>query len=201
MYKHLPTFQKLVRQLQKVPYLASKNVYKVALYFLQSNKQAIEHLFKTITQARSILSFCKACYNLAEDSPLCMICNDKQRDSATLCIVESWHDLIAIENLGEYNGLYHILGGALCPLEGIGPENLTINILLNRLEKKTFKELIFATSSTPEGEATASYIFSKIPKNSLLKTTKLACGIPTGSTLAYMDRITIAKSLLDRKPF
>ena len=201
MYNNIPSFQKLIRQLQKVPYLASRNVYRVALFFLNSSDSVVDGFCKTILETRKSINFCSDCFNLSENDPLCIICKNQKRNHDIICVVESWHDLVAIENLGDYCGLYHILGGSLCPLEGIGPENLRIEELLQRLKKNNFKELIFATSSTPEGEATASYIFSKLPKENTISVTKLASGMPTGSTLAFMDRITIAKSLLGRRPF
>jgi recombination protein RecR len=199
MFWQLPAFQQLIRQLQRVPYLASKNVYKVAIYFLTSDNATVEHLCATILEAKKKLHPCTRCFNWAEEGELCIICTNQRRNHSVICVVETWYDLFAIENAGEYTGAYHVLGGALCPLEGIGPDQLTIQPLLKRLDT-TVKEIIFATNPTPEGEATASYIWSKIDKKSI-HISKLASGVPTGSTLEYMDRVTIGKALLGRQPF
>ena len=199
MFWQLPAFQQLIRHLQRLPYLASKNVYKVAIYFLTSDSAAVEQLCATILEAKKKLHPCKHCYSWAEDGELCTICSNTRRNHSVICVVETWYDLFAIENAGEYTGTYHVLGGALCPLEGIGPDHLTIQPLLNRLDT-TVKEVIFATNPTPEGEATASYIWSKIDKKSV-HISKLASGVPTGSTLEYMDRVTIGKALVGRQPF
>ncbi len=199
MFAQLPTLQKLVRQLQRVPYLASKNVYKVAMYFLRCDAKTLEQLCATILEAKQALVPCEHCFNWTEGTSVCAICSSDKRDKSTLCVVETWHDLFALENAGEYKGLYHVLGGALSPLEGVGPDQLTINALIKRLDG-TIKEIIFATNPTPEGEATASYIWSKIGKQSV-QISKLASGVPIGSSLEYMDRVTIGKALQGRRPF
>jgi recombination protein RecR len=199
MLTQLPSLQKLVRQLQRLPYLASKNVYKVAGHLLTSNDAVVEQLCRTIMEARAAIGMCKSCCNWTEREELCAICRSDRRDKAVICVVETWHELLAIENVGEYKGLYHVLGGALCPLEGIGPDKLTIPHLINRLDG-SISELIFATNPTPEGEATASYIWSKIHDKSLV-CSRLASGVPTGASLEYMDRVTIGKAMQGRRPF
>lgn len=199
MFELSPTLQKLVRQLNKVPYLASKNVYRVAMYFLNSSQEQVEQLCRTIIEAKEAIKPCEVCFNWTEGQALCSICTSTQRKKSTVCIVETWYDLYALERAGEFNGVYHVLGGSLCPLEGIGPENLTIEPLVKRLDG-SITELIFATNATPEGEATASYIFSKI-KHTGVAVSKLASGMPTGSSLEHMDRITLCKALSGRRPF
>jgi recombination protein RecR len=126
------------------------------------------------------------------------LCSSPGRDKTTICVVETWLDLQAIEKMGDFRGVYHVLGGALCPLEGIGPDNLSINALIKRITPDV-RELIFATNPTPEGEATASFISSKIMMP--VAVSKLASGVPIGSSLEYMDRITIHKALSGRRPF
>lgn len=206
MFADLPTFQKLIRQLQRVPFLASKNVYRVAVYFLMNDKKSIEQFCQTLVDVKTAVKFCKDCFNLTEKSEnednvaLCSICSSAKRDKQIICVVETLHDLFAIENSGGYQGVYHVLGGSLCPLEGIGPDNLTVDSLVKRLRTNKVSELIFATNPTPEGEATASYIFSKI-KDLSLPTSRLASGVPIGSNLEYMDRVTISKALTCRRPF
>ena len=199
MLAQLPSLQKLVRQLQRLPYLASKNVYKVASYILTSDDKVIDQLVATMRDARQQVRLCKICFNWAEGKEHCVICSSDRRDKTVICVVETWHDLFAIENVGEFKGVYHVLGGALCPLEGIGPDHLTTKYLLARLDGGV-TELIFATNQTPEGEATASYIWSKLGGRAI-QCSKLASGVPIGASLEYLDKVTIGKALLGRRPF
>ena len=188
MFKDLPALQKIVRQLQKVPYLASKNIYRIALYFLRSRDEDVSVLFNAILDAKKQIKTCSVCMNLTERGPMCAICSSSDRDQAEICVVETLYDLHAIERAGGYNGVYHVLGGSLCPLEGIGPDDLNIDSLTNRITHTT-REIIFATNSTPEGEATASFISSRLEDLEFdLKISRLASGVPIGSSLEYMDR-------------
>lgn len=200
MISQLPALQKLIRQLQRVPYLASKNVYRVASHFLTNDDKQIEAFCQAILEAKKKIKPCQVCFNWTEQHEACAICSSVKRDHRMICVVETWHDLWALENAGEYHGVYHVLGGALCPLEGVGPDHLTIRQLLVRLAAGDIDELIFATNPTPEGEATASYIHAKISKLPV-KVSRLASGVPIGATLEYMDRVTISKALLGRRPF
>jgi recombination protein RecR len=201
MFNDLPTLQKIVRQLQRVPYLASKNVYRVALHFLQEKPSEIEQLFESILNGKQIIKKCDTCFNLVENNKKCSICLAKDRDKTVICVVENWYDLQALERAGGYNGVYHVLEGSLCPLEGVGPDDINIEALFKRIDK-SIKEIIFATNLTPEGEATASFISSKIEELGLkLQISRLASGVPIGSSLEYMDRVTIYKALLGRRPF
>ncbi len=217
MFKNLPTLQKLIRQLQHVPYLASKNLYRVVMYFLTSDRANVHALCQAILEAKDNVKPCTACFNWTEDSAgLCSFCSSPKRDKSLICVVETWLDLAAIEKVGEYNGLYHVLGGALCPLEGVGPDELYIDALVKRIElshtngqessqedKKAcekIREIIFATNPTPEGEATASFIASKMNSSDIV-ISKLASGVPIGSNVHYMDRVTISKALSGRRPF
>lgn len=199
MFTQLPSFQRLVKHLQRMPYLASKNVYKVAMYFLTNDQKTVEQLCAAILDAKKALRPCQNCFNWTEGTELCMICSSQRRDRSVICVVESWYDLFALENAGDYQGVYHVLGGALCPLEGVGPDQLTIQHLLKRIDAST-KEIILATNPTPEGEATASFISSKIAATAI-HISRLASGMPTGSSLEFMDRVTISKALLGRRPF
>ena len=201
MFKKLPSLHKLVNKLQRVPYLASKNVYKVATYFLTRSESDLQELCQAILDAKKSVKRCQNCFNWTEGDSVCCICSSQKREREVICVVETWHDLFAIEKVGDYQGVYHVLGGALCPLEGIGPEDLNIEQLLKRVDKNT-KEIIFATNPTPEGEATASFISSKLEEmNFSFSISKLASGVPIGSTLEYMDRVTIHKALSGRTPF
>jgi recombination protein RecR len=206
MFKELPELQKLIRQLQRVPYLASKNIYRVALYFLNSKQEELDVLCSSIMQAKKEIGYCPICFNLSQKSKHCSICIDSSREKSFICVVETWHDLLALERAGGFNGVYHILGGSLCPLEGVGPENLNIDSLIKRMNSSV-SEIIFATNSTPEGEATASFISTKLEdlrlsnKDLNFTISRLASGVPIGSSLEYMDRVTIHKALSGRRPF
>jgi len=199
MFTQLPSFQRLVKHLQRMPYLASKNVYKVAIYFLTSDQKTVEQLCATILEAKKALKPCLSCFNWTEGTELCTICSSTRRERNVICVVETWYDLFAVENAGEYHGLYHVLGGSLCPLEGIGPDQLTIKHLVKRIDDSV-EEVIFATNPTPEGEATASFISSKL-QSSHVRLSRLASGVPVGSSLEFMDRVTISKAMLGRRPF
>ncbi len=200
MNKALPSLDRLIKKLQNVPYLASKNIYRVAMHFLEADEVYVKHFCDALLEAKKNITYCKKCFNWTEASELCEICIQQRREQSTVCVVENWHDLFALERAGGYLGLYHVLGGVLCPLEGIGPDDLRISELLKRVDEEEFNEIIFATNPTPEGEATASFILSKLKKRDI-KVSKLASGVPIGSSLESMDRVTIYKALLGRRPF
>ncbi len=200
MLKDLPSLQSLIRQLQNIPYLASKNIYRVAMHFLESDLLEVERFCLAVVEAKKKVKRCSCCFNWCEGESSCFICSMTKRNKSIICVVENWHDLVAIERTGGYDGVYHVLGGALCPLDGIGPEDLTIDALLTRIANGKVSEIIFATNPTPEGEATASYIASKLGYPEL-KISKLVSGIPIGSSLENMDRITVYKALSGRRPF
>lgn len=199
MFNNLPSLQRLIRQLQYVPYLASKNIYRIAFHFLTSDLKQIDQFCRAILDAKQNVKPCATCFNLTEGTELCSICSSSRRDKGIICIVENWYDLLAIEKAGGYDGVYHVLGGALCPLEGIGQDDLNIESLLKRIDKNV-TEVIMATNPTPEGEATASFISSKLDKTNI-SISRLASGVPIGSTLEYMDRVTIYKAMSGRRPF
>ena len=130
MFNALPSLQKLVRQLQKVPYLASKNIYRVAIHFLMSKNEEVQHFCDVLLQARKNIGTCNICFNLTQNADQCAICSSDKREKSVICVVETWHDLFAIEKAGGYNGSYHVLGGSICPLEGVGPDNLHIDSVI-----------------------------------------------------------------------
>ncbi len=153
---------------------------------------------KVLNDLKNNIEHCPTCCTWKEKTKDCIFCTSPKRDKTIICVVETWRDLVALEKTGGYQGLYHVLGGALCPLDGIGPEDLTIKQLIARVGD--CKELIFAFNQTPEGEATSSYISSKL-KGTSVKITCLARGLPVGSSLEAMDRLTIYKALSERRPF
>jgi len=198
--EQLPSLKLLLKHLQQVPYLASKNLYRVAFYFVDSDESKLEQFCAALLTAKKNLSKCLNCYCLKENTGKCLYCENPKREQSIVCIVENLQELLAIEKTSGYTGLYHVLGGSISPLEGIGPENLTIIQLVERIKSQQIKEVIFAMNQTPEGEATSAYIAQKL-KNLPVAVSCLAKGIPVGSSLEYMDRVTLYKALSDRRPF
>ena len=199
MIEQSPTLLALLKQLQRIPYLASRNLYVVAQYFLDLDEQATEQFCQVLIQLKKQVDKCVECFSWKEKEKGCSYCMAPKRDKQLICVVENWRDLIALEKTGGYLGVYHVLGGALCPLDGIGPDDLTIKPLVARIDKGC-KELIFAFNQTPEGEATASYIAMKL-KGKEQRISCLARGLPVGSSLESMDRLTVYKALSERRPF
>lgn len=197
--EQLPSLKLLLKHLQQVPYLASKNLYRVAFYFLDNDENKIEQFCNAIITAKKNVSKCDKCFTLKEKNSKCLFCDSPKRDQHVICIVESWQELLAIEKTGGYNGVYHVLGGSISPLEGINAEDLTINHLVNRINDEV-KEVIFAMNQTPEGEATTAYIVQRL-KDFSISISCIAKGVPVGSSLEYMDRVTLYKALSDRRPF
>jgi recombination protein RecR len=200
MIDKMPHLVKLVRQLQQVPYLASKNVYKVVQYLLDMNPAKAEQLCSIILDAKEHIQKCQTCWVWKEKSQDCSFCSHPQRDKSVICVVQTWQDIIAIERTSGFQGVYHVLGGLLSPLEGVGPEDLTISHLINRSINTDVKELIFAFNQTPEGEATSSYIAQRL-KDYNVSISCIARGLPVGSSLESMDRVTVFKALSERRPF
>ena len=201
MIEKIPTLARLCKQLQQVPYLASKNLYRVADYFLTERADRIAYLTKALEDAKQNIVQCPSCCMWQEREKQCVLCGDTRRDKSLICVVETWQELISIEKTEGYKGLYHVLGGAICPLEGVGADDLTINLLVKRvIDSPEVTELILATNQTPEGEATAAYIAQRM-RNSTVKISCLARGIPVGSSLEYMDTLTVYKALSERRPF
>lgn len=199
MMENLPTLKRLLKQLQQVPYLASKNLYRVAQHFLELNDEQLKLFCNTLAQAHDQLIKCKSCWVWQEKDSECQFCANSKRDHSVICVVESWHDLYAIERSGGYQGEYHLLGGAICPLDGVGPDDLTIDALVQRVNE-THKEIILAMNQTPEGEATAAFIARKLSGKEITLTC-LARGVPVGSSLEFTDRLTVHKALAERRMF
>lgn len=190
----LKNLDELVNNLRKLPYLASKNVYRVAFALLKQSEEDNKKLLEVITNARKSLMLCKTCLGWSEQE-FCLICADPARSKLCVCIVSSWQQMVMIERAASFAGTYHVLGGLLSPINGIGPEDLSIQHLLKRVEADNISELIFAVNPTPEGEATSSFIASQINPNLKIKFTRLASGLPVGSNIEFMDRVTISKAL------
>jgi recombination protein RecR len=198
---HLPHALQLLKQLQQVPYLASKNLYRVAHYFLEMDEKRLAIFLQALKDAHNYTVKCTTCWSWKEATAACPWCTSTKRNQKQICVIETWHDLYAIEKTGAYLGSYHVLGGAICPLDGLGPEDLTIESLIDRVSSGC-DEVILAVNQTPEGEATASFIARKLENLKLSsKITCLSRGIPVGSSLESMDRLTIFKALSERRLF
>ncbi|HSW73607.1 MAG TPA: recombination mediator RecR [Candidatus Limnocylindria bacterium] len=200
MLGDLPTLTKLMKILQQVPYLASKNLYRVSTHFLDMEERKLEQFCALLLEAKKQITHCPTCFFWRETADLCTFCSSPKRDQTLVCVVETWQELMAIEKTAGYNGVYHVLGGVICPLDGVGPEQLTIIPLVQRVQEGSVKEIILATNQTPEGEATAAFIASKL-RTSSVTISCLARGIPVGSSLEFMDRLTVYKALSERRPF
>lgn len=196
-YNALP-LQRLIEQFEKMPGIGKKTAQRLAFYILSIPKEEALEVANAIYDAREKIKRCSLCMNLTEEE-LCPICHSDERDKSVICVVEDAQDLLAIEKTGEYKGVYHVLNGAISPLDGIGPEQLSIKELLKRLESGV-SEVILATNSDIEGEATAMYI-SKLIKPFGIKVTRLAYGLPVGSDLQYADELTLSRALKGRRTF
>lgn len=188
----------LINQFERLPGIGHKSAVRLAFYILEKDISNAEEMAKALIEAKQKVRFCKACYNITE-SELCNICNNTKRDKSTICVVESVKDVVAMEKTHEFKGLYHILHGAISPMNNIGAEDIKIKELLSRLASREVKEVIIATNPTIEGEATAMYISRLIKPTGEIKVTRIAHGIPVGGDLEYTDEITIIKALEGRR--
>jgi recombination protein RecR len=191
------TLNKLIAELQKMPGIGPKSAQRLAFYILQSSQKDVESLLLAIRNAKGKLTHCSVCFNITDVDP-CRICSNGSRDRSLLCIVAEPKDLVAIERSGEYNGKYHVLGGMISPLDGIGPDNLRMKELMKRLQKEDFAEIILATSPTTEGEATSIYL-TRLIKPLGAKLTRLAYGLPIGADMDYADEATLSKAFEGRR--
>ena len=199
MLGSLPSFARLEAELSKLPGIGRKTAARLAFHLLRTSEQNVEALAEALLEMKRNVRFCRRCFHIAE-ADLCRICSSEARESQRICIVEEPQDLLAIERSHAYSGLYHVLHGVLSPLDGIGPEDLKIPQLLERLEQEAVEEVILATNFTVEGEATALYL-ARICKEKGLKVTRLAHGIPSGSDLEYIDAGTVQQAVDGRREF
>jgi recombination protein RecR len=187
----------LIQELSKLPGIGRKSAQRIAFYLLKISKEEVIRLASTIESAKSKLRFCSTCFNLTEIDP-CAVCADSERDRTTVCVVEEPSDVLALDRIKEYKGLYHVLQGAISPLDGIGPEKLKVRELVDRLKPGDIKEVILATNPDAEGEATAIYL-AKLLSPLGVKVTRIARGLPVGSDLDYADEVTLSRALEGRK--
>jgi recombination protein RecR len=188
---------RLISELSKLPGIGGKSAQRLAFYIMSMDEKEALGLAESITFARENMKYCSVCGNLTDAEP-CAICSDSRRDRQMICVVESPRDVAAIERIKEYNGLYHILHGAISPMEGIGPDDINLKQLIIRLQQDDVTEVILATNPNIEGEATAMYA-SRLIKPSGIKVSRIAHGIPVGGDLEYADEITLLKAVEGRR--
>ena len=187
---------RLIELFERLPGIGNKSAQKLAFHILNMNDAQIKYFTDTITNAHEKIHRCHVCCDLT-DREKCTICSDEKRDISTICVVENTKDVMAFERTREYNGLYHVLHGAISPMNNIGPDDITVKQLLSRLADDSVKEIIMATNPTVEGEATAMYI-SRLIKPFGIKVTRLAYGVPVGADLEYADEITLTRAIEGR---
>jgi len=188
---------RLVEELKRLPGVGQKTAVRLAFHLLRQPAEDVERLAQAITAAKQSLRTCSVCHNLTDQDP-CELCRSEARNSKQICVVESAQDIVNVEKTRRYTGLYHVLGGVLAPLDGVGPEQLNIKTLLARLEKNAVEEVIIATNPTAEGDATALYL-AKLIKPLGVRVTRLAMGIPMGGELEYADSVTLQHALDGRR--
>ncbi len=188
-----------VNELSRLPGIGKKTALRLSLYILKEEELYAEKLSDSIVKMRREIRFCKRCNNISDDE-FCEICANHKRDENTVCVVEDTRDVMAIENTAQFNGLYHVLGGIINPMEGIGPNDISIKHLVERINTEDIKEIILALPATVEGDTTNYYIY-KLIKNFNLKVTTIARGVAIGDELEYTDEITLGRSILNRLPF
>ena len=188
-----------VNQIAQLPGIGKRTALRLALHLLKLPKENTSHLTKALNDLREQINFCTSCHNLS-DVPLCEICSNPARDDSILCVVEDIRDVIAIENTGQIKGYYHVLGGIISPIDGIGPKDLNLDSLEQKVKQGKLKEIIFALSATMEADTTNFYIY-KILAPYEIKTSAIARGIPVGDELEYTDEVTLGRSILKRVPY
>jgi recombination protein RecR len=194
---YTPPVQSLIDELGRLPGIGPKSAQRIAFHLLKGSPDDANRLAHAIREAKEKVRFCERCFNFAEGS-LCPICADDRRDQTIVCVVEESRDIVAIERTGEFRGRYHVLLGAMSPLEGIGPEQLKIRELLNRIGPEGIEEVIVCTNPNTEGEVTAMYL-ARMLKPLGLKVTRIASGLPVGGDLEYADELTVGRALEGRR--
>lgn len=197
MANYAGTLNKLIEQFSKFPGIGPKSAQRLAMHLLKGSLEEAKALAYAIVKAKQSLGYCKICNNIS-DEEICPVCGDFRRDKSTICVVEEPKDVIALEKAGAYQGVYHVLLGAISPLDGVSPEELKIKELLQRVKENKIQEIIIATDSDAEGEVTALYLAGLL-KAQAVKTTRIACGIPAGGNLEYADQATLSKALEGRR--
>ena len=198
MSYYSPSIEKLIESFAKLPSIGNKTAARLAFHMLNASEEETQEFINSILNAKKNLKYCTTCYNISDTDP-CQICGNIKRDHSNICVVEDVRDVIAMERTHEFKGVYHVLHGSISPMNGIGPEDIRIKELLNRLAgEEKIKEIIIATNPRVEGEATAMYL-SKLIKPFGTKVTRIAHGVPVGGDIEYADEITLTKALEGRR--
>lgn len=197
MSYYSPSIEKLIESFERLPSIGHKTAVRLAFHMLDLSKEETDEFINSIINAKEKLKYCSNCYNISDTDP-CPICSSPKRDNSVICVVEDVRDVMAMERTHEFKGVYHVLHGTISPMNGIGPEDIKIRELLNRIANNDIKEIIIATNPRVEGEATAIYL-SKIIKPLGIKVTRIAHGIPVGGDLEYTDEVTLSKALEGRR--
>ena len=192
--------EKAVQEFAKLPGIGRKTALRLVLHLLRQEEEEVTQLADAISRMRKEVRRCKVCHNIS-DSELCPICSNPRRDGSTICVVENIQDVMAVENTQQFHGLYHVLGGVISPMDGIGPSDLEIESLVERVSNGEVKEVILALSSTMEGDTTNFYIFRKLAPYHDVKISIIARGISVGDELEYTDEVTLGRSILNRTIF
>jgi recombination protein RecR len=188
---------RLISEIKRLPGIGQKSAQRIAFHVLRTDRDTVERLSRALLDVKDQLGLCAVCNNIS-DSETCSYCRDTSRDQSVICVVDEPHNILSIETTRQFHGLYHVLHGSISPLRGIGPEQLKIHSLLQRLEDGAVEEIIIATNPTVEGEATSAYL-SRLLKPLGIKVTRIAMGIPVGSDLEFADEVTMLKSLENRR--
>lgn len=188
---------KLIESFMKLPGIGPKTAVRLAFFTVDMNEEDVMDFARSLVDVKRKLVYCSVCQNISDRDP-CPICDDSSRDHSTICVVQDPKDVVALEKMRDYHGVYHVLHGVISPMDGIGPEDIKITELIHRLEDESVKEIILATNPTVEGEATASYI-AKLVKPIGVKTSRIAHGLPVGGDLEYADEVTLSKALEGRR--
>lgn len=188
-----------VNEFSKLPGVGQKTALRLVLHLLNQPKQDVHQFSDSITQLKDHIQFCRICHNIS-DKQVCEICSNTKRDKTLVCVVEDTRDVMAIENTNQYNGVYHVLGGLISPMDGIGPSDLNVHTLVDRMQDREILEVILALSATMEGDTTIFYIYKKL-KDLPVKISTIARGISFGGELEYVDEVTLARSIATRVPY
>ena len=191
--------EKAVQEFSKLPGIGRRTALRLVLYQLRQDAEDVQSFVEAIAKMRQEVHYCQRCHNIS-DSDICPICADSRRDTSIICVVENIQDVMAVENTQQYTGLYHVLGGVISPMDGIGPADLEIDSLVKRVEEDDIREVILALSSTMEGDTTNFYISRKLAPYDV-KLSVIARGIPVGDELEYADEVTLGRSIINRTPF
>jgi recombination protein RecR len=192
--------EQAVQEFSKLPGIGRKTALRLVLHLLRQDDDDVLQFTEAVARMKQEVQYCHVCHNIS-DSSLCPICSDPRRDAQTICVVENIQDVMAVENTQQFHGLYHVLGGVISPMDGIGPSDLEIESLVERVKEGGVKEVILALSSTMEGDTTNFYIFRKLAPFTDVKLSIIARGISVGDELEYTDEVTLGRSILNRTPF